>query len=393
VAAAVLAIFVVSYGSPIVTAIALPQIAQTFDNQRSIPALANSLVWLGSGAGGILMGPLAERFGPRATTIFGASMIALGFIVSAQGSAAALIFGHGVLVGVLGTGAVHAPLYIYISRWFDRRRGAALALVASGQYLGGAFWPTLMLSVTAASGWRSAMVLFGVLAVLTIVPIALLWVKAPPSVTRSSDLWGAAKGEISRRGRPFLYPALCFASVLCCIPMAMPPAHLPALCGDLGISPSTGAAMLSVLLGLGFVSRQVWGWLSDRIGGLATVAAASACQAGAIAGFLVADSEPALFAVAAGFGLGFSGIIPAYILAVREFFPEGDASWRVPVLFFCSLVGMAIGGWAAGAIYDQVGSYRPGFLIGLISNVANVALLLFLLIGSSKAVATPRDNA
>ncbi len=221
VATAVLAILVVSYGSPILTAVALPQIAAAFDNQRSIPALANALVWLGSGAGGIVMGPLAERFGARATTVFGGLMIALGFVLSAQGSAAALIVGHGLMAGVLGTGAIHAPLYIYISRWFDRRRGTALALVAGGQYVGGAFWPALLLAVTTAWGWPSAMLFFGGLAVLTIIPLALVWLTPPPASIVSSS-GHEARRETSPMQPAAFYPALCLAAVLCCIPMAMP---------------------------------------------------------------------------------------------------------------------------------------------------------------------------
>ena len=136
--------------------------------------------------------------------------------------------------------------------------------------------------------------------------------------------------------------------------------------------------MLSVLLGLAFVSRQIWGWLSDRIGGLATVLAGSVFQAAAIAGFRLMDSEAGLFAVAAAFGLSFSGIIPAYLLSVRELFPPAEANWRIPVLFFCSLIGMAFGGWVAGFIYDRVASYGPAFTLALLSNLANVLLLLFL---------------
>jgi MFS family permease len=328
-------------GSPLLTSVGLSQIAASFDNQRSVPALANSLVWLGSGAGGILMSPLAERIGARATVIFGGLMIAAGFGVSTLGGPTMLLVGHGLLIGILGTGAIHAPLYVYISRWFDRHRGTALALVASGQYVGSAFWPPLLLIVLTEWGWQSAMIFFGAVALLVITPIAALLLKPEPAAPPSDVSF---EMDASRSSRPVaLFPLLCIASVLCCIPMAIPTAHLPALCGDFGIAPSTGAGMLSLLLGIGFVSRQVWGWLSDRIGGLATVAAASACQAIAIGGFLVARSEAGLFTVSAGFGLGFSGIIPAYILSVRQLFPESDAKWRVPAVFFCSRIGMA--GW------------------------------------------------
>jgi MFS family permease len=223
------------------------------------------------------------------------------------------------------------------------------------------------------------MLLFGAVALSVIIPVALLFLKPAPAEAQvaSSVLHTGMSHSVSP---PYIvFPLLCLASVLCCVPMAMPTAHLPALCGDMGISASTGAAMLSLLLGLGFVSRQLWGWLSDRIGGLATVAAASTCQAVAIAGFLGVQSEAGLFGVSAAFGLGFSGIIPAYILSVRELFPTSEASWRVPLLFFCSLIGMALGGWLAGAIYDRTASYAPALSLALASNLTNVCLVLFIM--------------
>ncbi|MGE0749760.1 MAG: MFS transporter [Variibacter sp.] len=374
IACAVLAIMVVSYGSGLPTSVALTQIAASFEGQRSIPALANALVWLGSGVGGMLMGPLAARFGTRPVVIFGSAMIALGFVVSAHESGLALLVGHGLLIGILGTGAIHAPLYVYVSHWFDRRRGTALALVASGQYLGGTFWPALLLAATTRWGWERTMISYGVLALVTIVPIAAIFLKPVPKAPVATSAHAVSKPNAAPAA---VFVLLCLASALCCIPMAMPTAHLPALCGDLGLGAGTGVAMLSLLLGLAFISRQFWGWLADRIGGLATIIAASACQAGAIVAFLLSHSEAGLYTASILFGLGFSGIIPAYVLAVRELFADAEASWRVPVLFCCSLVGMALGGWLAGAIYDHAQSYTPAFAVGLAGNVINLALLLW----------------
>ena len=130
--------------------------------------------------------------------------------------------------------------------------------------------------------------------------------------------------------------------------------------------------MLSVLLGSAFVSRLFWGWLADRIGGLGTVLAGSACQTLAIAAFSATQDEIGLFAVSAAYGLGFSGIIPAYVLAIRELFPAAEASWRVPTVLFTSMVGMAFGGWFAGALYDHFGYYAPAFAAGTLFNVANL---------------------
>ena len=173
---------------------------------------------------------------------------------------------------------------------------------------------------------------------------------------------------------------LCAASFLCCVPMAMPLSHLVAFCSDLWISPAQSAAMLSVLLGCAFVSRVFWGWLADRIGGLGTVLAGSACQALAIAAFSVTRNEAGLFAVSAAYGLGFSGIIPAYVVAIRELFPSSEASWRVPTLLFTGMSGMAFGSWFAGALYDFFHFYAPAFAAGALFNLGNLAVVGFLVI-------------
>jgi MFS family permease len=177
---------------------------------------------------------------------------------------------------------------------------------------------------------------------------------------------------------------LCAASFLCCVPMAMPAGHLVALCTDLGIPATQGAAMLSVLLGCAFLSRVFWGWLADRIGGLGTVFACSACQALAIAAFTVTQSEIGLFTVAAAYGLGFSGIIPAYIVAIRELYPSSEASWRVPVQLFTGMSGMAFGSWFAGALYDSFGFYAPAFAAGALFNLANLLVVGFLVVRQAR---------
>jgi MFS family permease len=174
--------------------------------------------------------------------------------------------------------------------------------------------------------------------------------------------------------------------------MAMPQGHLIAFCTDLGIAPETGAAMLSVLLGTAFVSRQFWGWISDRVGGLTTVLLSSLCQALAIAALLFTQDETGLFAVSAFFGFGFSGLVPAYVLAIRELFPAAEASWRVPAMMLCSGMGMAAGSWLAGALYDYFGFYGAAFAAGLFANILNLVIVGFLAARSWR-VPGPRRRA
>jgi MFS family permease len=377
VASAVLVIMAIAFGAPWVTIVALKNIAAEVNGERSVPAFAGALMWIGSGVGGILMGRVAERLGIRFTVIFGAAMIAVGLTVSTWGPPWPLYVGHGLFIGLLGLGGINAPFYVYTSRWFDRRRGSALALISSGSYLAGAFWPPIFAPAIAAIGWRQTMIYYAAFELLLIVPAALVVLNPPPDTPHYATLMGAAHGQKSVLGWP---PNLVFALQMCaiftcCLPMAMPQAHLVAFCTDHGISAAHGAAMVSVLLGAAFFSRQVWGVISDRIGGLYTMLAGSGLQAVGMAAFVVTQDEVGLFTVAALFGLGFSGLVPANILASRELFPVGESYWRMPTLLLCSGWGMAAGGWVAGIIYDHFGLYAPAFAAGLGVNVVNFIII------------------
>lgn len=381
VAVVALACLTLSFGAPWIAAVGLKSIAAEMGGARSVPALAGSLAWFGVAAGGIPMGRLAERFGIRTTVILGAAMIALGLAISTLGQPWHLYVGYGLFVGFLGNAGLNAPLYIYVSRWFDRRRGSALALISSGGYMAGFLWPTLFERAIAHVGWQWTMVGYGMLEFVVIVPLAVVFFRTPPEVPSAAS--GAAAGATTRLfgwPRNLVFAMVAGASFLCCVTMAMPQGHLVALCTDRGLSATLGAAMLSMLLGAGFVSRQGWGIVADRVGGLRTALVSSALQAVATSGFLYVQEEIGLFTVSLAFGLGFSALIPAYVLAVRELFPLGEAHWRVPVLLFMSGSGMAVGGWLAGFLYDHFGHYGPAFTVGVLFNLANLAVLSVLVL-------------
>jgi len=385
VASAALVILAMSFGAAWITAVALKDIASEVGGSRSVPALASSLAWLGSGAGGVIMSRIADRVGTRWTVMSGALMIGLGLSISTLGPPWPLWIGHGLFIGLIGLGGINAPLYIYVSRWFDRRRGSALALISSGAYLAGAMWPPVFEQAIVNFGWRQAMLWYALAEIVVVVPLAAIYFHAPPEVIHPVALSGSGSRKARVLGWPpnAVFAMMCGAGVLCCIPMAMPQGHLVAFCSDLGISRSAGALMLSVLLGTAFLSRQIWGAISDRIGGLATVLIGSAWQAASMTAFLSTQNEAGLFTVAAAFGLGFSGIIPAYILALRELFPASEASWRIPTLLLFSGGGMAAGGWIAGLLYDHLGYYAPAFAVGIGANILNL-LVVSVLVGRQR---------
>ena len=377
VASAALGALMLSSGAAWIAAVALKDIAAEVDGARSIPALASALAWFGSGIGGIMMGRIADRIGTRWTVAFGAVMIAFGLALSSLGPSWPLWVGHGLFIGLIGFGGINAPLYVYVSRWFDKRRGSALALISSGTYLAGALWPPVFERAIAALGWRETMLWYALLEGAVVVSIALIFFRHPPEVIHPAPAPVAGSAPARVLGLPpnLVFGAMCMAAIMCCIPMAMPQGHLVAFCSDLGISRSVGAVMLSVLLGTAFLSRQIWGAVSDRIGGLTTVLVGSLWQCAAMIAFLLTQSEVGLFTVSAVFGLGFSGIIPAYVLALREMFPASQASWRIPTLLMFTALGMASGGWLAGLLYDHFGYYAPAFAVGVGANLINLTIV------------------
>jgi MFS family permease len=377
VASVSVALLSLSFGALWITAVGLKPIAADLGGARSAPSLANSLAWFGSSVGGIAMGRLAERFGIRWTVMFGAVSICIGLFISTLGEPWQLYVGHGIFMGLLGNAGLNAPLYVYVSRWFDRRRGSALALISSGGYVAGTVWPPIFERAIALAGWQTTMIAYGLFMVVMIVPLALFFLRVPPEIATGATGEAGKAATPSVLGWPpnLVFATLALAAFLCCVTMSMPQAHLVAFCSDLGISATHGAAMLSLLLGAGFLSRQVWGAISDRVGALLTLLISSMLQAAAMTGFVLTQDEAGLFAVAGAFGVGFSGLVPAYVLAIREYFPAREASWRVPTLLLLSGSGMAAGTWLAGILYDHFGYYAPAFAAGVGFNLLNFAAI------------------
>jgi MFS family permease len=378
VATIALTVLTVAYGAPLVTVVAMKPIATELGTSRSGPALAVSLTYIGSGLGGILMGWFSGHVGIRRVVIGCGTMLAAGLVVASFGGLWSLYLCSLLLVGLLGTAGMFSPMMAYVTRWFDEHRGSAVALVSSGQYVAGALWPLVLQLAVGTIGWRSTMRLYGVLVVGTIVPLAAVFFRTPPDLP-SLNVANAKTGigTFSVLGLPpnLVLGLLVLAIFCCCVTMSMPLSHMVAFCSDVGIGPAHGAAMLSTQLAIGFVAQQMWGWLADRLGGLATILCASASMAVAMVGFLATQNEIGLFSISAVFGLGFGGLIPGYILAVRELFPAEEASWRIPTVMFPGALGMAAGGWLAGVMYDEFGFYAPAFAAGIAFNLLNMAAI------------------
>ena len=368
-----------AYGAPLVTVVALKPIAAEFATARAAPALAVSLTYIGSGLGGIMMGWIAGRIGLRRVAAVCGAMIALGLVLASYGGLYQLYAANLLLIGFLGAAGMFSPMMAYVTGWFDRHRGSAVALVSSGQYVAGALWPLLLQESISAWGWRVTMRLYALLVLLTIPALALIFFRRPPEAAAPSAAAIAASFSPVRGISPAITQVLLAVAIFCCcVTMSIPLAHMVAFCSDIGIGPRPGAAMLSLQLAAGVVAQQIWGWVADRLGGLRTALFASAGMALAMVGFLATQDEVGLFGVSAVFGLAFGGLIPGYILAVREIFPAAEASWRIPLVLFPGALGMAGGGWMAGVLYDGYGFYAPAFVMGIVFNLLNLGVLLAL---------------
>jgi MFS family permease len=376
IALASMLIISVGWGAPYLIAVALKPMAAELGAARSVPSLASSLCYIGIGVGGIFMGWLADRVGAMWTALFGSIMIGAGAMVASGGAEWQLYIGYGVMIGLLGGAGLFAPLMANTSRWFHARRGTALAIVASGQQIAGACWPMVFRYAIDRVGWRTTLFWYGAFVLAFVPTLCLLLRHRPPAHAPSIRTQGLHESVPAPQYASNLVQAvLCAAIVCCCVPMALPLAHLVAFCSDLGYAPARGTEMLTLLLVAAFLSRMIWGRMSDRIGGLKTVLVGSIAQTVFLACYLFVDNLYGLYAVSAAFGIGFGGLIPSYVLAVRDLFPATGAGWRIGTVLLFGLLGMALGAWMGGALYDWFAYYKPAFALGVAFNIANVLLI------------------
>jgi MFS family permease len=365
-----------------VVAVVLPQVQAEFQVSRGDASLAYTAMMVGYGLGGIVMGRLADRYGITVPLLLGGLSLGAGFIMAGMaGSIWGFIIAHGLFIGMLGSSSTFAPLLADTSLWFVRRRGIAVAVCASGNYLGGALWPPVVQHTVAAVGWRDTYIGIGVFSMVVMCGLALLMRPRPPLPQPARGQQGVASGP----SRPFGMSTgkaqflLCIAGVGCCVAMAMPQVHIVAYCGDLGYGAARGAEMLSLMLACGIISRLVSGLICDRIGGLRTLLLGTALQGVALLLFLPFDGLASLYVIAALFGLFQGGIVPSYAIIVREHFAASEAGTRVGAVIMATMLGMALGGWLSGKIFDLTGSYHAAFINGIGWNLLNLLIVLFLL--------------
>jgi MFS family permease len=358
--------------------VVLPAVEREFGSARADASLPYSLTMIGFAFGGVLMGRLVDRFGVAVPVALGALALGAGYVGSAFATSLWLFaVVHGVLIGFLGSSATFSPLLADITKWFERRRGFAVAICASGNYLAGTLWPPVVQHFVESVGWRQTHIGIGVFCAATMLPLALLLRREAPAQRAPAP--EVAAGAFPRSSHNGLQALLAVAGLACCVAMSMPQVHIVAYCGDLGYGVARGAEMLSLMLAFGIVSRIGSGWIADQIGALRTLLLGSALQGTALFLFLWFDGLTSLYVLSALFGLFQGGIVPSYALIVREYFPPAEVGTRVGLVIMATLFGMALGGWMSGLIFDLTGSYRAAFANGLLWNFLNLAVVIWLL--------------
>jgi MFS family permease len=362
--------------------VALPAVQAEFAVARADASLPYTLTMVGFCVGSIGMGRLTDRFGIRVPVVLGALALGLGYAAAGfAGNLWQYTLAQGLLVGV-GSSATFAPLLAHTSLWFARRRGIAVAVFASGNYLAGTIWPPVVQHFIQTDGWRHTSFGMSLFCTAAMLPLAMLLGRPPPALR--SEPVGARKAGVASPASlglsaNALQVLLIIAGVACCVAMSMPQVHLVAYCSDLGYGPARGAQMLSLMLACGIVSRLSFGFICDRIGGLRTLLLGSGLQFVALFLFLPFNGLVSMYIISALFGLFQGGIVPAYAIIVREYFPPREAGARVGAVITATLFGMALGGWMSGAIFDVSGSYRAAFINGIMWNLVTMSIAVFLL--------------
>ena len=378
----------VAFGSSYLVVVGLKPIAAEFNWPRQIPSAGYAAAMFGAGVGGILMGLWSDRRGMAGPALTGAVCLGLGLIAVSQSNSVVTFLGAQLLiVGLLGNGAMTSPLLTNVTHWFDRRMGMAIAIASCGQALAGAIWPPIFRYAMEQYGWRETMLGYGLFSIATLVPLALALRRPSPRMLAGGAAADKAAGVAvaEQAAEPVLglppntaLALLCAAIVGCCVAMSMPLVHIVSFCSDLGFSAARGAEMLSLLLFSAFLSRLAYGWLADRVGGLKTLLLGSSLQMLGLAFYVNTDSLEGLYLVSIFYGLGYGGVVPMYAIIIRELFPASQAGWRIGVIFLFGTLGMAIGGYLGGVIFDWTATYRLAFLTGMGFNLCNLALVIFM---------------
>ena len=355
--------------------VVLPEIEREFNSSRASSALPYTFTLAGFAIGNFVIGSIVDRIGIAKATIYASLLISSNFLLCSLSDSLLIITSSHFFLG-LGTAVGFGPLIADITHWFVKRRGIAVAIIASGNYLSGVVWSPLIGIMLSSFTWRDIYLSIAIVLPTVAIPIAFLLLNKTTKIKSDTenDFYSNNSKLVKVSGGRLQF-LLGMAGIGCCIAMAMPQVHIVAYCVGLGFGATIGASMLSVMLASGIISRIMFGLCADRIGSLSTLILSSALQMISLIFFIPFDGMISLFVVSAIFGLSQGGIVPSYALVVRHFLPAREAGQRIGIVLMLTIFGMAIGGWMSGFIFDQTGSYKMAFLNGILWNIFNLGIL------------------
>lgn len=397
--AASVGLMLVGSGGLYLLVVALKPIAQEFGWPRTVPSTAYALQFIGAGIGGIVMGHWLDRSGMGKPALIGAIMVGMGAALASKiTSAWQLYVIYGVMMGLFGQGTLFSPLMANVIRWFEGRRGTAVGIVASGQSLAGVLWPPVFRHFNDSVGWRETFFGYGILALCVMLPLSAIMQKLPPGHRARADkpdrqtsvAPSGARPGVGRSSPVVIQALLGVAIMCCCIAMAVPIAHIVSHASDIGYSPARGAEMLALAFVTSFFARMLWlGPLADRHGGLVALFVFSVFQLAGVALLVLVDGLAGLYLALAVFGIGYGGVLPCYPIIVREYLPLSRGGAMTAAVIFFGGIGMALGGWMGGRVFDSTGGYGPAFLVGVAFNVANLAIVGTMILWSRRGLLAP----
>jgi MFS family permease len=307
-------------------------------------------------------GALSDRIGTRAVAVAGGLLLGLGLVLSSQVQALwQLNLTFGVMVG-FAVGAFYAPLTSTATKWFTARRGLAVGLVSSGIGVGILAIAPLARVLISAWDWRAALLVIGDLAWLVVVPVALL-IREQPADVGAAAMGGAA----ARAGRDYSprqvlatpqFWAIALTHFACCAAHSGPIFHMVTHAIDQGIGPMAAATAFGVSGLSSIAGRLGGGLLADRFGAKKTLLSGLALQAAMIVLYLYVRELAPFYALAVVFGVAYGGVMPLYALVTREYFGEKVMGAAYGAVFLISTLGMGLGSFAGGVLYDRLGSYN-----------------------------------
>ncbi|MDC1134491.1 MFS transporter [Alphaproteobacteria bacterium] len=358
--------------------VVLPALETEFNIDRGNASLLYATTMVGFGLGNFLIGKITDKIGIKIPIVIAIITLILSYLLATISKEFWQLLILQVFMG-LAAATFFGPSMADIGNFFETRRGLAVSIIASANYVAGASWPLVISYFLNFSDWRDVYLYIALICLIIMVPLVLILknnIASHSDTSLNSNFQNHKFNNLSSRK---LQNLLMLAGVGCCVAMAMPQVHIVALCVDIGFGLNVGAEVLSVMLFSGMISRVAFGFLSDKIGPIFTLFIGSLLQMLALVFFIPFDSQFSLYIVSLMFGLSQGGIVPAYAMIVRKYLPLSEVGERVGLVIMATIVGMGLGGWMSGEIYDLTQSYKLAFVNGILWNLTNVIIVTFIM--------------